>query len=89
MKSIKYIKSFKTLFFTIITINLANIAFALGSITTLMGLKKILIKRFKTKHIVAGYNFRFGYKRKGNVQLLNKLSKKYDYYLIIIIVWSR
>jgi len=42
---IKYIKSFKTLFFTIITINLANIAFALGGITTFMGLKKILIKK--------------------------------------------
>ena len=47
-------------------------------------IKKILIKRFKTKHIVAGYNFRFGYKRKGNVQLLNKLSKKYYYNLSII-----
>ena len=39
------IKNNKKLFFTVITINLANIAFALGSITTFMGLKKFLIKK--------------------------------------------
>ena len=42
---IKYIKSFKTLFFTLLTINLANIAFALGSITTLIGLKNFLVNK--------------------------------------------
>ena len=38
----RYIKSFKTLFFTLTTINLANIAFAFGSIITLLGLRKYL-----------------------------------------------
>jgi len=42
---IKYTKSFKTLFFTIITINSANIAFALGGITTFMVLKNFLINK--------------------------------------------
>jgi len=41
----QYIKSFKTIFFTAITINLANIAFALGSIATFLGLKNFLIKK--------------------------------------------
>tara|TARA_B100001971_G_scaffold71881_1_gene66258 strand:+ start:427 stop:1434 length:1008 start_codon:yes stop_codon:yes gene_type:complete len=41
----KYIKSFKTLFLTIITIYLANISFALGSIISLLGLKKLLVNR--------------------------------------------
>ena len=38
----KYIKCFKTLFFTAITINLANIAFALGSVIALIGVKNLL-----------------------------------------------
>ena len=41
----KYIKCFKTLFFTAITINLVNIAFALGGIITFLGLKNFLIKK--------------------------------------------
>ena len=41
----KYIKSFKILFFTLITINLANLAFALGSITTFFGLRKFLANK--------------------------------------------
>ena len=32
-------------FFTLITINLANIAFALGGITTFMGLKNFLVNK--------------------------------------------
>ena len=39
---------------------------------------------FRPKFIVVGYNFRFGFKRKGDVHLLKKLSKKYLYTLKII-----
>ena len=39
------IKNNKKLFFTVITINLANIAFSLGGIITFMGLKKILLNK--------------------------------------------
>ena len=43
-----YIKSFKDLILTIITINLANISFALGGILTLFGLRKILVNKIYT-----------------------------------------
>ena len=39
---------------------------------------------FRPKFIVVGYNFHFGYRRKGDVHLLKKLSKKYLYTLKII-----
>ena len=38
----RYVKSFKSLFFTICTIILANLSFALGSICTLIGLRKAI-----------------------------------------------
>ena len=40
-----YIKSLKDLFFTILTINLANLSFALGSIIGLLGLQKLLANK--------------------------------------------
>ena len=40
-----YIKSLKALFFTIITINLANIVFALGSFVGILGLRKLLVNK--------------------------------------------
>jgi hypothetical protein len=43
-----YIKSFKDLILTIITINFANISFALGGILTFLGLKKILVNKVYT-----------------------------------------
>ena len=39
---------------------------------------------FKPKFIVVGYNFYFGYKRKGDTNLLKKLSEKYLYKLKVI-----
>ena len=41
----KYIKPFKDLFLTLLTINLANLAFALGSVLSLFGLQKILANK--------------------------------------------
>ncbi len=40
-----YIKSLKDLFFTILTINLANLSFALGSVIALFGLQKLLANK--------------------------------------------
>ena len=44
----KYIKSIKTLFLTMLTIDLANIAFALGGIIALVGLKNLLVNKIYT-----------------------------------------
>ena len=41
----KYVKSLKTLLLTIISINFANISFALGGLLTLIGLKKLLVNK--------------------------------------------
>ena len=41
----KYIKNLKMLFLTLITINLANLSFALGGILTFLGLKKIIVNK--------------------------------------------
>jgi len=47
-------------------------------------IEKILVNKLNVKHLVTGYNFHFGYKRKGNIKLLKKLSQKYDYNLNIV-----
>ncbi|MBD7910458.1 MULTISPECIES: bifunctional riboflavin kinase/FAD synthetase [Clostridium] len=39
---------------------------------------KFLIDKFNIKGIVVGFNYRFGYKNTGDVELLQKLSHKYD-----------
>ena len=41
----KYIKSIKTLLLTMLTINLANVAFAIGSVIALVGLKNFLVNK--------------------------------------------
>ena len=45
-------------------------------------IEKILYKSLKIKYIFVSNNFRFGYKREGNVKLLKKFQKKYQYKLI-------
>jgi len=45
-------------------------------------IKKLIT--FKPKFIVVGYNFYFGYRRKGNVDFLKKLAKKYLYTLKVV-----
>jgi len=47
-------------------------------------IKKILFKQISPKQIFVSNNFKFGNKRKGNVKLLKKLSKKYNYRLLKI-----
>ena len=45
-------------------------------------IENILYKSLKIKYIFVSNNFRFGYKREGNVKLLKKFQKKYQYKLI-------
>ena len=44
--------------------------------------KKIIYKKLNTKLLSVSNNFKFGKNRKGNVSLLNKLGKRYNYKLI-------
>ena len=48
-------------------------------------IKKILVNKLKSKYIFVSRNFRFGKKRKGNINTLKKLEKKYFYKTIITI----
>ena len=45
-------------------------------------IKNILHRKLKSKYIFVSNNFRFGNKRKGDVQLLNKNQNKYNFNLI-------
>ena len=47
-------------------------------------IKKILVDKFHVKYIVVGSDFRFGYKRSGDVELLQKYSACYDYQVEVI-----
>lgn len=45
---------------------------------------KYLCNKFNVKGIVVGFNYRFGYKNSGDVNLLKKLSEIYNYKLFIM-----
>lgn len=45
---------------------------------------KWLCDYYKVKGIVVGFNFKFGYKNLGNVELLEKLQEKYNYKLYVM-----
>ena len=47
-------------------------------------IKKILFNKIKPKYIFVSDNFRFGYKRAGDIKLLKSLAKDYDLSLIHI-----
>jgi len=47
-------------------------------------IKKIIYKKMNPQSLSVSNNFKFGRKRKGNVNLLKKLSYKYDYQLLNI-----
>ena len=46
--------------------------------------EKIIFKKINPKYVFVSNNFKFGNKRKGNINLLKKFSKKYDYKLLQI-----
>lgn len=43
-----------------------------------------LVKHYKAKGLIVGFNYRFGYKNLGDVELLKKMSNDYDFSLNII-----
>lgn len=45
-------------------------------------IKKVLVEQLDAKVIVVGKDFRFGYKRKGNVELLKEMAGKYTYEVV-------
>lgn len=56
---------------------------------TLMGMDatefvKVLIERFNAKGLIVGFNYRFGYKNKGDINLLEKLSKEFGFELKVM-----
>ena len=46
--------------------------------------KEVLVDRLGVKGIIVGYDFKFGKGGAGNVELLEKLSKEYDFYFEVI-----
>lgn len=48
------------------------------------GFIKYLCEKFKVKGIVVGFNYRFGYKNIGNIEMLKELSDKYGYELYVM-----
>lgn len=45
---------------------------------------KYLIDKFNVKGLVVGFNYRFGYKNTGDVELLKQLSLKYDFEVCVM-----
>lgn len=43
-----------------------------------------LVKHYKAKGLIVGFNYRFGYKNLGDIELLKKMSNAYDFSLNII-----
>jgi riboflavin kinase / FMN adenylyltransferase len=46
-------------------------------------IKNILVGKLDAKRIVVGRDFRFGYKRRGDVALLEEMAKQYGYKLVV------
>ena len=47
-------------------------------------IEKIIFKKTKCKYLYVSNNFRFGFKRKGNIRTLKKFGKKFNYKNLII-----
>lgn len=45
---------------------------------------KFLVENYNAKGIVVGFNYKFGYKNKGNINLLKELSEKYNFELYVM-----
>ena len=55
-----------------------------SKVSALNFIKNTIYKKINPQLLSVSSNFRFGYKRKGNISLLKKLSKKYNYRLLNI-----
>ena len=47
-------------------------------------ISKFLVENLKVRGIFVGYDYKFGYKAKGNVELLKKLQEQYKFKLIVV-----
>ncbi len=47
-------------------------------------IEKIIFKKTKCKYLYVSNNFRFGFKRKGNIRILKKFGKKFNYRNLIV-----
>ena len=45
---------------------------------------KMLVEKFNAKGLVVGFNYKFGYKNSGDINLLRQLQKKYNYELYVM-----
>ncbi len=59
-----------------------------SKITAAKFISNIIFKKIKPQLIFVSNNFKFGNKRKGNVSLLKRFSKKYDYQLVNTLVFK-
>ena len=59
-----------------------------SKITAEKFIKDIIFKKINPRLIFVSNNFKFGNKRKGNVHLLKRFSKKYDYRLVNTLVFK-
>jgi riboflavin kinase/FMN adenylyltransferase len=55
-----------------------------ASITARDFIKDLLVERLGIKEIVVGYDYSFGYKREGNIELLRELGKQYKYKVHVV-----
>ena len=54
-----------------------------SSLTAEQFIKKIIFKKTKCKYLYVSKNFKFGFKRRGNIQTLKKFEKQFNYKNII------
>jgi riboflavin kinase / FMN adenylyltransferase len=54
-----------------------------SSLTAEDFIKKIIYKKIKCKYLYVSRNFKFGYKRRGNIKTLKKFEKLFDYTRVI------
>ncbi|MGO1367937.1 MAG: bifunctional riboflavin kinase/FAD synthetase [Senegalia sp. (in: firmicutes)] len=47
-------------------------------------IKEVLVKKLNVKRIVIGFNYKFGYKGKGDANLLKKLGEEYDFEVEVV-----
>jgi len=77
-QKIYYLKKIKLDFLIIINFNKRH-----SNISADNFIKRILVNKLKSKYIFISHNFKFGKKRKGNINTLKKFEKKYSYKTII------
>ena len=74
----KQLKKLKLDFLTIIKFNKK-----FSSLTAEQFIRKIIHKKTKCRYLYVSKNFKFGFKRRGNVQTLKKFEKEYNYKNVI------